>query len=144
MEHDTARNADSSATTPTGTTQPHATATHCVMVLHGIDTSIGTLMEMNDDRFTRWVQGGKATKLIRIMGDDGTVTRDIDGCYAHDIIDGHMALNEAMRLPDAIIGTDGTWHDRPEGMDDDDWKCAILAAILESDTDCRVSFVGIK
>lgn len=140
MEHDTARN----AIIPAGTIQPHATATRCVMVLHDIDTSIGTLMEMNDQHFTRWVQGGKATKLIRIMGNDGTVTRDIDGCYAHDIIDGHIALNDAMRLPDAIIGKDGTWHDRPADMDDDDWKCAMLAAILESDDDCRVSFVGIK
>jgi hypothetical protein len=142
MEDSTTRNTDSTATL-TGTAQPHATTAHCVMVLHDIDTSIGTLMEMNDQRFTRWVQGGKATKLIHIMDDDA-VTHDIDGCYAHDIIDGHMTLNDTMQLPDAIIGTDGTWHDRPTDMDDDDWKCAILAAILESDIDCRVSFVGVK
>ena len=142
MEDDTMRNADIT-TTRAGTPQPHATTARCVMVLHDIDTSIGTLMEMNDQRFTRWVQGGKATKLIHIMDDDAA-THDIDGCYAHDIIDGHMMLNATLRLPDAIIGKDGTWHDRPADMDDDDWKCTILAAILGSDTDCRVSFVGVK
>lgn len=124
--------------------QAHETAApRCVMVMHDIDTSIGTLMEMNDGRFARWVQGGKVTKQIHVMDDDAT-THDIDGCYARDIIDGRMTLNDDMQPPDAVIDTEGVWHDRPNGMNDDIWRYMVLTEILASDGNCRVSFVGVK
>lgn len=124
-----------------------AVATRCVMVLHDIDTSIGTMMDANREngRFTRWVQGGRVSKRIRANAPEATDAKPIDGCYAWELTNGSMSIDAGMPLPDAMVDADGTWHDR-DGLDDAEWSAMLDGAIsdLAASQTGRVTFVGVK
>lgn len=110
-----------------------------VLVLHDEETSIGSLMEKNKDRFIRWSQGSKDTHMFKLTA----VDKIIDGVSKGDI-ESHIALVNKNLLPCAIIGTNGKWYDRDININDEVWICLILASILKlPSNDSRASCVKI-